>query len=75
MEEVNKNGCLSDTFMDAEGILKNPDHESRDELVLNRQYAQVLTHDNIAGKFHNYLVDRFLRTDRQEIEKKKTLEK
>lgn len=69
--EINLKGSLSEEFMDNKGIMKNS--QGRDALVLHRQYAQILSHPGASGKFHNYLIDRFLATDKTEIRRRKEI--
>ena len=69
--ELLANGKISNQFMDSLNIMQALNHYDRDELVLNRQYARILTHDNVAGQFDNYLMERFIRTDPVEIAKRK----
>lgn len=68
INEIKSKGMLSEDFMNDQGIVKTV--VGRDKLVLNRQYATILSHPEISGKFHGYLIDRFLATDPTEIKKR-----
>ena len=71
VHEILSKGRLSDEFMDSKQIAKAEDHKSKDNVALIHGYAQILSHELIAGEFHNHLVDRFEATDPTEKLKQK----
>ena len=49
VNEIIPVGSLSDDFMNKHNIMKSSNTKAKDDLVLNRQYAQVLSHDEVVG--------------------------
>lgn len=70
VNEIIAVGSLSDDFMNKHNIMKSSNTKAKDDLVLNRQYAQVLSHDEVVRKQLFYLLDRHLRTDPVERQKR-----
>jgi hypothetical protein len=64
MEEIIKEGKLTDEFMDSHNIPKlDNNHVARDDLVIWRQHATVLTNEEIYGKYTFHLMDQFTASD------------
>jgi hypothetical protein len=53
IQKLNTDGYLSDQFMDEKRIMKSTTTVQRDCLVLNRGYAQILSHE---GMLNNFIV-------------------
>lgn len=77
---MRENGRITDIEMDNLNIMKLPEeyHIDRDNFVLWRQHAQLITHDVRLEYFKDYLEERCKRTDKDQIElgkRKRELEK
>jgi hypothetical protein len=71
VEEIKRKGVLCDSFLNEHNIYKLPDHIVRDDFVLWRQNAQLLTLEETVRNYNNYLHQRFLATDPEERRKRK----
>ena len=70
--ELLKEGRSTDEFMDSHNIPKLPEnYVARDNLVLWRQHAQILTHPEVQGHYLNYQIEKDISNDPEKKSKRK----